>query len=65
MPEMGVFLCMRPGLNSTSEDSPGSQKHSLNLGKDAADRQKSREENKPKEVMKQIFVNLVGLVKLM
>ena len=37
--------------------------YSLKLGKDAADigRQKSREENKPKEVMKQIFVNLIGL----
>lgn len=39
-----------------------SKPYSLKLGKNAADRQKRRQENKFKEVMKQIFVSLVGLV---
>lgn len=39
-----------------------SKPYSLKLGKDAADRQKRRQENMFKEVIKQMFVSLVGLM---
>lgn len=39
-----------------------SKPYSFKVGKDAADRQKRRQENKFKEMKSQIFVSLVGLM---